>query len=135
MGQNLFDKIQARLELLRLEKRYTRRRNRRSTFQSNAIYVDGEYVFQTPSSTGSSTNSNNSSRNDALHGEMASTADQKNPVTSFSTEIAASSSGSRGGEARLQHFASTMPSFGNTLGSSNSKGRPRVAERQAPMIR
>ncbi|KAI0189087.1 hypothetical protein EV127DRAFT_408973 [Xylaria flabelliformis] len=52
-----FDKIQSKLELYRLEKRYTRNRHRRSTFISNAQYVDGEYVFQTPSSTGSSTNS------------------------------------------------------------------------------
>ncbi|KAI0441313.1 hypothetical protein F4803DRAFT_523755 [Xylaria telfairii] len=52
-----FEKIQSKLELYRLEKRYTRNRHRRSTFISNAQYVDGEYVFQTPSSTGSSTNS------------------------------------------------------------------------------
>ncbi|KAI0534209.1 hypothetical protein GGR58DRAFT_67859 [Xylaria digitata] len=52
-----FEKIQSKLELYRLEKRYTRNRHRRSTFVSNAMYVDGEYVLQTPSSTGSSTNS------------------------------------------------------------------------------
>ncbi|KAI0409111.1 hypothetical protein F4802DRAFT_232583 [Xylaria palmicola] len=52
-----FEKIQSKLELYRLEKRYTRNRHRRSTFTSNAMYVDGEYVFQTPSSTGSSATS------------------------------------------------------------------------------
>lgn len=54
---NFIERIQAKLELFRLEQRYTRRRNRRSTFVSNAIYVDGEYVYQTPTSTGSSTTS------------------------------------------------------------------------------
>ena len=71
MGQSLFDKIQAKLELFRLEQRYTRRRNRRSTFVSNAIYVDGEYVYQTPNSTGSSTESS-VPRIDALHTEKFS---------------------------------------------------------------
>ena len=54
---NILERIQAKLELFRLEQRYTRRRNRRSTFVSNAIYVDGEYVYQTPVSTGSSSTS------------------------------------------------------------------------------
>ena len=65
------DKIQAKLELLRLEKRYTRSRHRRSAFVSNAVYVDGEYVFQTPNSTGSSTTANTTSSGgaDALHGD------------------------------------------------------------------
>lgn len=52
-----FEKLQSKLELYRLEKRYIRNRNRRSTFVSNAMYVDGEYVYQTPNATGSSTNS------------------------------------------------------------------------------
>jgi hypothetical protein len=58
----LIERIQAKIELFRLEQRYTRRRNRRSTFVSGATYVDGEYVYQTPTSTGSSsyTNSNTS---------------------------------------------------------------------------
>jgi len=51
----LLERIQAKIELFRLEQRYTRR-HRRSTFVSNAIYVDGEYIYQTPASTGSSTN-------------------------------------------------------------------------------
>ncbi|KIH93143.1 hypothetical protein SPBR_03358 [Sporothrix brasiliensis 5110] len=55
------ERIQSKLELFRLEKRYTRSRNRRSTFVSNAIYVDGEYVYQTPASTGSSFNTSTSS--------------------------------------------------------------------------
>ncbi|KAL2261880.1 hypothetical protein VTK26DRAFT_3112 [Humicola hyalothermophila] len=54
MGLNLIDRIQAKIELFRLEQRYTRRRHRRSTFVSNAIYVDGEYIYQSPNTTGSS---------------------------------------------------------------------------------
>jgi len=42
---NLIDLIHAKLELFRLEQRYTKRRNRRSTFVSDAQYVDGEYVY------------------------------------------------------------------------------------------
>jgi len=58
---NLFDLIQQKLELFRLEQRYTKRRHRRSTFVSEAMYVDGEYVYTTPPSlntTGSSNSSN-----------------------------------------------------------------------------
>ncbi|KAI1319976.1 hypothetical protein F5Y16DRAFT_405777 [Xylariaceae sp. FL0255] len=55
-----FDKIQSRLEVYRLEQRYTRNRHRRSHFISNAMYVDGEYVFE-QQNTGSSYNSTNSS--------------------------------------------------------------------------
>lgn len=39
-----FDKLNAKLELFKLEQRYTRRK-RRTTFISDAIYVDGEYVY------------------------------------------------------------------------------------------
>lgn len=58
---SLIQRIQSKLELFRLERRYTRNRDRRSTFVSNAIYVDGEYIYQTPSSTGSTYNSSNNS--------------------------------------------------------------------------
>lgn len=70
MAPTLMERIQAKIELFRLEQRYTRRRNRRSTFRSNAVYVDGEYVYQTPSSTGSSTDSHASAPGmNALHCE------------------------------------------------------------------
>lgn len=61
MGKGIFERIQSKIDIWRLEQRYTRRRNRRSTFVSNAIYVDGEYIYQTPNATGNSNNSNNSS--------------------------------------------------------------------------
>ncbi|KAF6838683.1 hypothetical protein CMUS01_04534 [Colletotrichum musicola] len=54
MAPGIIERIQQKIELFRLEQRYTRRRHRRSTFQSNAVYVDGEYVYQTPNSTGTS---------------------------------------------------------------------------------
>jgi hypothetical protein len=53
----LIEKLQARLELYRLEQRYTRR-EKRTTFISEAQYVDGEYVYASaPSSANSSTTS------------------------------------------------------------------------------
>ncbi|KAI4613971.1 uncharacterized protein J4E79_010750 [Alternaria viburni] len=53
----LIEKMQARLELYRLEQRYTRR-EKRTTFISEAQYVDGEYVYASaPSSANSSTTS------------------------------------------------------------------------------
>ena len=61
MGLNIMDRIQQRIEIFRLEQRYTRNRNRRSTFQSNAVYVDGEYVYNTPNTTGSSSQSSKDS--------------------------------------------------------------------------
>jgi hypothetical protein len=42
---NLLDLLHQKLELFRLEQRYTRRRTRRSTFVSEAQYVDGEYIY------------------------------------------------------------------------------------------
>jgi hypothetical protein len=53
----LMSKIHQKIELYRLEQKYTRRKNR-STFTTGAHYVDGEYVYQSDgqlsaSSTGS----------------------------------------------------------------------------------
>ncbi|KAI9670075.1 MAG: hypothetical protein M1829_004802 [Trizodia sp. TS-e1964] len=42
---SILAKLQSRLELFRLEKRYTRRKNR-TTFSSHAQYVDGEYIYR-----------------------------------------------------------------------------------------
>lgn len=123
MGQSFIDKIQAKFELWRLEQRYTRRRHRRSTFVSNAIYVDGEYVYQTPNSTGSSSDAshNQTVRIDALHG--------KEPVLTFGTETTAMSATER---KRLHRFSS-IPGFGRRSDPANDL--PRVEERRASMIR
>jgi hypothetical protein len=48
---NIIDLISQKIELFRLEQRYTKRRNRRSTFVSDATYVDGEYIYPSPSPT------------------------------------------------------------------------------------
>ncbi|KIW10940.1 hypothetical protein PV08_10239 [Exophiala spinifera] len=63
----LFEKLQSKLELYRLEQKYARRKNR-TTFSTGAQYVDGEYVYSggpdylgspvSANSTGSSDNSN-----------------------------------------------------------------------------
>ncbi|KAG5985771.1 hypothetical protein E4U54_005802 [Claviceps lovelessii] len=127
MGQNIFDRIQAKLELFRLEQRYTRRRNRRSTFQTTAIYVDGEYIFQTPNSTGSSTESS-SPRVDALHGEpMASTKTTR--LTTFSPN--AHHEMTTPERKRLNRFSS-IPSLGGAFGF---KERHRMEERRTSMFR
>lgn len=65
MAPGLIERIQAKIELFRLEQRYTRRRHRRSTFVSNAVYVDGEYIYNTPVSTGSSANTSSSTSSNA----------------------------------------------------------------------
>lgn len=107
MAPGIFERIQSRIELWRLEQRYTRRRNRRSAFVSNAIYVDGEYIYQTPNNTGSSTNSSDSddSRPSApAHSQSFSPA---------ATPAAAMTSKER---KKLNRFSS-MPGFGS-MGNS-----------------
>ncbi|KAI9036101.1 uncharacterized protein KD926_002433 [Aspergillus affinis] len=54
----IFDKLQAKIELYRLEQRYARRKHR-STF-SGVQYVDGEYVYTSGSNSSSGTVSKHS---------------------------------------------------------------------------
>jgi predicted component of type VI protein secretion system len=137
MGKSLMDKIQAKLELFRLEQRYTRRRHRRSTFVSNAVYVDGEYVYQTPSSTGSSSSS---SRNiDALHGDKASSISSASPSPIDTPEYMPSPQPEQEQQQqhqlpqrkRLNRFSS-MPGFG---GGFSIKEMPKIEERRNSMSR
>ncbi|KAM0427242.1 hypothetical protein ACHAPT_007672 [Fusarium lateritium] len=142
MGKSLMDKIQAKLELFRLEQRYTRRRHRRSTFVSNAVYVDGEYVYQTPNSTGSSSGSS-SNNMDALHGDKAGNSSSSTPTTGtlegghFPSEFQAPPPQQQQPQApsaerkRLNRFSS-IPHFG---GSSFNKEMPSIQERRSSMIR
>ncbi|PHH81809.1 hypothetical protein CDD82_7794 [Ophiocordyceps australis] len=131
MGQSFLDRIQAKLELFRLEQRYTRHRNRRSTFVSKAVYVDGEYVYQTPSSTGSSTDSK-TARVDALHGQRPAAA-----ATPSSTGVGPSNTNSTHatvavpppGHKRLSRFSS-MPGFGSSFG----KDRAQVVQRRTSFL-
>ena len=55
----LLDSLRAKLEIYRLEQRYTRR-DKRSTWVSGAQYVDGEYVYGNESTVSSPTSSTNS---------------------------------------------------------------------------
>ncbi|PHH84733.1 hypothetical protein CDD83_1478 [Cordyceps sp. RAO-2017] len=131
MGQGLVDRIRAKLELFRLEQRYTRHRHRRSTFVSNAVYVDGEYVFQTPNSTGSSSTSSSPSRTDALHGQRAGSVavavaddDQlADPATTLPQLPPPE-------RKRLSRFSS-MPGFGSGFG----KDRPQPLDPTTSIIR
>ncbi|KAJ4163993.1 hypothetical protein LMH87_005686 [Akanthomyces muscarius] len=121
MGRSLLDRIQAKLEFFRLEQHYTRRRHRRSTFVSNAVYVDGEYVYQTPSSTGSSTESS-LNRTDALHGEHVGASKSNlsrdmpsSPLMDMDEEPVAPMPPRK----RLNRFSS-MPSFNGSTTSQTS---------------
>ncbi|KAH0529758.1 hypothetical protein TsFJ059_004466 [Trichoderma semiorbis] len=127
MGQSLFERIQAKLELFRLEQRYTRRRNRRSTFVSNAVYVDGEYVYQTPNSTGSSTEST-TSRLDALHGDRASPT-PRSPMHSMTPEPTSPTMEALPERKKLNRFSS-MPGFGGSR-----TDQQRTVQRRTSMIR
>lgn len=104
MAPGLFERIQSKIDIWRLEQRYTRRRNRRSTFVSNAIYVDGEYIYQTPNATGSSNNSNSSSAF-----ESASTS----PTHAQTFGSAATETPAATKERKKLNRFSSMPGFGS----------------------
>lgn len=138
MGQSLFERIQAKLELFRLEQRYTRRRHRRSQFVSNAVYVDGEYIYQIPNSTGSSTDSN-MSRIDALHGDKAVAQAVAAPVQvgpleaihDIDSDVPTASANRK----RLHRFSS-MPGFGGSFSTSNLGPKDNIRiERRTSLIR
>jgi hypothetical protein len=117
MGLNILDRIQAKIELFRLEQRYTRRRHRRSTFVSNAIYVDGEYIYNSPNTTGSSANT---SRTQAPTPEdmPASPVEAQPPVASPEATKA---------QKRLNRWSS-MPGFGMSQQSSSAAAEPQQQE-------
>jgi len=54
---HLFSLIRSKIDIIRIENRYTKRRNRRSTFVSDAVYVDGEYIFSSSRNSADSTES------------------------------------------------------------------------------
>ncbi|KAF3763336.1 hypothetical protein M406DRAFT_323102 [Cryphonectria parasitica EP155] len=102
----IFERIQSRIELFRLERRYTRHRDRRSTFVSNAIYVDGEYIYQTPNTTGSSNNSSGSSS------DFQSPTIESPPSPSAMTPSPSAAMSSK--ERKKMHRFSSMPGFGSS---------------------
>jgi hypothetical protein len=101
-----FEKLQAKIELFRLEQRYTRNRHRRSTFISNAVYVDGEYIYQTPNSTGSSTSTNVSGEGRRRSHDEPSSPTEEAPE--------------RTQRKRLNRFSS-MPGFGSSSPKSSAQ--------------
>ncbi|KAI0148586.1 hypothetical protein GGR57DRAFT_235797 [Xylariaceae sp. FL1272] len=105
----LFEKIQQKFEIYRLEQRYTRNRHRRSTFISNAMYVDGEYVYQTPSSTGSS---NNSSAAATPTEEVARRSLEMPTSSSHRGPSSSRSQAPTSPERKKLHRFSSMPGFG-----------------------
>ena len=115
MGVGLFERIQAKIELFRLEQRYTRRRHRRSTFVSNATYVDGEYVYNTPNTTGSSVNSSktNSTR------EMP-----------FSPDVGVSSPKEETPARKVSNRWSTVPGFGSSSTPSKQPSMESVSHQK-----
>ncbi|KAK7757434.1 hypothetical protein SLS62_000449 [Diatrype stigma] len=123
----LIEKLQAKLELFRLEQRYTRNRHRRSTFISNAVYKDGEYVYQTPNTTGSSSTSSSPSSSPWSHNGSTPEVVVEEPESyRRSLEAAAPSPQPRSkkdmrsaAERKKMNRWSSMPGFG-----SGSTGKP-----------
>jgi len=103
----LIDRIQAKIELFRLEQRYTRRRHRRSTFVSNAIYVDGEYIYQPPNTPGSSANRSRPASTQTSSSPSPTTT--TTPAVEFEPSTAPPASKQ---QKRLNRWSS-MPGFGS----------------------
>ncbi|KAI0122014.1 hypothetical protein F4814DRAFT_407305 [Daldinia grandis] len=120
---SFMEKIQAKLELFRLEQRYTRNRHRRSAFISNAIYVDGEYIYQTPNTTGSSTNSSSTAASSpAEEPNRRHSAIVEESRSRYNTEPQTPAQ-----KKRLNRFSS-MPGFGSSSKSSSRDWRPDVVD-------
>lgn len=119
MAPGLFERIQSKIDIWRLEQRYTRHRNRRSTFVSNAIYVDGEYIYQTPNATGSSNNSNSSST-------YESASPSPTQAQTFGPSATAEATTTNKQRKKLNRFSS-MPGFGS-MGKRDSVIAPPPAD-------
>ncbi|AEO60418.1 hypothetical protein MYCTH_2316107 [Thermothelomyces thermophilus ATCC 42464] len=124
----LIDRIQAKIELFRLEQRYTRRRHRRSTFVSNAIYVDGEYIYQSPNTTGSSAATSKTSSS------IATTRVVEFDSSHYSSSAAAPTTASATKQKKRLNRWSSMPGYGPGSSPDASMGRiggmPTVREQE-----
>ncbi|EAQ91889.1 hypothetical protein CHGG_00124 [Chaetomium globosum CBS 148.51] len=120
----LIERIQAKIELFRLEQRYTRRRHRRSTFVSNAIYVDGEYIYQSPNTTGSSANTSRTAS--TQNSSPASAAPSPPPTITDRYDNSAAAAASKE-QKRLNRWSS-MPGFGSNSKPDGMGGLPPVGE-------
>ncbi|KAI0095428.1 hypothetical protein F4776DRAFT_584814 [Hypoxylon sp. NC0597] len=119
---SLIEKIQAKIELFRLEQRYTRNRHRRSAFISNAIYVDGEYIYQTPNTTGSSTNSSSTTASSPVdQASRRHSAVVEEPSRHYTEPQTPAQ------KKRLNRFSS-MPGFGSSSKNSARDWRPETVD-------
>ncbi|KAK3367708.1 hypothetical protein B0H63DRAFT_85232 [Podospora didyma] len=118
MGLSIIDRIQAKIELFRLEQRYTRRRNRRSTFVSTAVYVDGEYIYNSPNTTGSSANTSRTNNSP----------DSVTPPSPLSASSPVESETATKAQKRL-HRWSSMPGFGS-MSKASAGGMPTHREQE-----
>ncbi|KAG7284538.1 hypothetical protein NEMBOFW57_010914 [Staphylotrichum longicolle] len=126
MGLNLLDRIQAKIELFRLEQRYTRRRHRRSTFVSNAIYVDGEYIYNSPNTTGSSASTTMSSSATTHNSPTATT---PATITAMGSDGQRVTGGATKQQKRLNRWSS-MPGFGSSSKPDGMGRMPTVREQE-----
>jgi len=117
---HLLTTLRSKYELYRLEQRYTRRREKRTTFASGATYVDGEYVYPT-SNTSPSTSASPSPSS------TAGAADS-NPVSMTSPGFRSTYG--------VQTYASTSRELSSPSLSPNLSPRPStqstLSERSSP---
>lgn len=116
---NLIDLLQQKIELFRLEQRYTRRRNRRSTFVSEAQYVDGEYIY-------TNTHSNASSKQNT-GGSGSSDSEVESPVSPKSSSKDSVSKGL--GSKRLSRMGMAMD-WRKGKNAGEGEGPERVSVRE-----
>lgn len=73
---NLVELFHQKMEIIRLEKKYIHNRRSRSHFVSEAVYVDGEYLYEqppSPSYASSSKPTSSSSKNSRSSSSLGST--------------------------------------------------------------
>jgi len=124
----LLDLLHSKLELFRLEKRYTKRRHRRSTFVSDAVYIDGEYVYASSNTTGSSSRSAQSSQSEQARGGA-----DRRAVAFASDDFAAAAEVGRGGGAAPAPGVQEERRQRRWSGNWGKKGREEKRRSMAPV--
>lgn len=73
MITSIIDRLNQKMENLRLERRYTRQRSTRTHYVSEAYYVNGEYFFSTDDAkTNTHIGELHQNQNPAQHGKISS---------------------------------------------------------------
>jgi hypothetical protein len=123
MKMNLFDLISAKLELWRLEQKYTKRRNRRSTFVSDAVYVDGEYIYaMPPAATLPSPSPSGSARSPTVSNGSPGTSKRHSTAVDFGA-MATGGPGPSGSSESVAHGISGKDGIGSSGEEEARKGR------------